>query len=279
MFRRPVYLAYLVYLVSSPLPLILACNATDSAASGTPGKASQRADSEDGGDASKDKSKDKSKDTSKNKSAAHSTLPAGHPPLSQAVAGPAEKVKPSGELRPEKVSGLAFSVPKEWQRTKPSSAMRLAQFVVPGPGGAASLAVFRFRGGAGGVEANVDRWAKQFSTPDGGKPEPQVTTREIKTLKVTVVDIVGKQAASSMPGSAGQDAIESARMLALIAEGSGDPYFFKLSGAKATVDLWSESWTKLVDTLDVGAANTGAGKAAAGASKPGTGTPAPVPTK
>ena len=48
-----------------------------------------------------------------------------------------------------------------------ASPMRVAQFVVPGPGGDAEMGVFRFAGGAGGVDANIARWKGQFVPPEG----------------------------------------------------------------------------------------------------------------
>ena len=53
---------------------------------------------------------------------------------------------------------LTFELPVGWQRRNPSSNMRLAEASIPGPGGAAELAVFHFGAGqGGGVDANLKR--------------------------------------------------------------------------------------------------------------------------
>ncbi len=66
------------------------------------------------------------------------------------------------------VSGLAFEYPETWVKETPQSRMRQAQLKVPGQEGAeAGEVVFFFfgPGNAGGTEANVTRWYRQFREP------------------------------------------------------------------------------------------------------------------
>jgi hypothetical protein len=156
--------------------------------------------------------------------------------------GPPRDITPAGTLRDEKAAELAFQVPTEWESQPASSPMRVSQFVVPGPGGDGEMVVFRFAGGAGGIEANVARWKGQFVPPEGKTIDDltKTTTFDVGTLKVTLVDITGRYNAPERPGSPNMVDEPDHRMIAAIVEGSGDPFFFKLLGPSKTVELWAK---------------------------------------
>ncbi|MBC8074176.1 MAG: hypothetical protein IAG13_38005 [Deltaproteobacteria bacterium] len=158
--------------------------------------------------------------------------------------GPPREITPTGKRRTEQAEELAFEVPEEWETQKVASPMRKAQFVVPGPGGDAEMVVFRFAGGAGGVDANIARWKGQFKPPEGKGLDDITTKREFEAggLKVTMIDITGHFAAPDMPGSTTIVDGADYRMLASIVEGSGDPFFFKMLGPAKTVDVWAASF-------------------------------------
>jgi hypothetical protein len=64
------------------------------------------------------------------------------------------------------VGGFTFARPESWEWVAPTSPMRKAQLSVPGKSGVppAEVTFFHFGAGQGGsVQANVDRWFKQFS--------------------------------------------------------------------------------------------------------------------
>ena len=188
-------------------------------------------------------------------------MPPGHPlvgsgPMmgsgSQAavLAGPVNphEVTPSGELRVETFDLLSADVPTEWTRRPPKSSMRLAELVLPGPGGDAVLAIYRFAGGAGGVEANIRRWKGQFTPPEGKTIDDMstVVTEERAPFKITRLDVRGTNSAAVMPGEAARHSAPDSRMLAAIVEGSGDPFFFKVVGTAATLDLWAPAFEKML---------------------------------
>lgn len=156
--------------------------------------------------------------------------------------GPPRDITPAGTSRDEKAAELAFKVPTEWESQPASSPMRVSQFVVPGPGGDGEMVVFRFAGGAGGIEANVARWKGQFVPPEGKTVDDlaKTTSFDVGTLKVTLVDITGHYKAPERPGSPNMVDEPDQRMIAAIVEGSGDPFFFKLLGPSATVELWAK---------------------------------------
>jgi hypothetical protein len=147
-------------------------------------------------------------------------------------------------------SGLSFWVPNEWVPEEPQSSMRVAQFRIPGPGGDASLVMFAFPGG-GSAQANVARWVQQIEQPDGTPSVEIAKTQQQERggLVLTRLDVSGRFVGQDMPNAPPQPAIDSARLLALVVEGAGNPRFFKLTGPSATVDLEMERWERFLDSV------------------------------
>jgi len=153
--------------------------------------------------------------------------------------------------RTERVSGLRFDVPTDWISEPPESTMRVAQYRIPGPGGDAGLVLFRFAGGGGSAAANVERWIQQIEQPDGSpsSERAKVQTADGEGFKLTRLDVGGKFGGQQMPGAPPQPPIENARMLALVVEGPGDPYFFKLLGPADTIAPWTDAWETLIQSV------------------------------
>ncbi|WP_434421148.1 hypothetical protein [Nannocystis pusilla] len=163
-------------------------------------------------------------------------------------------VTPSGQTREEVVPGLNYKVPEEWTRKPGSSAMRLAEFVLPGPGGDAELAVYRFAGGGGDAKSNVHRWRTQFAKSDGsplGDEDGEVQEVSKPPLKVTLVDLSGTYIAQVTPGASERYSDPNYRMLAAIVEGAGDPYFFKAVGPETTLAVWKPTFATFADAITV----------------------------
>jgi hypothetical protein len=131
--------------------------------------------------------------------------------------------------------------------------MRLAELILPGPGGDASLKVYRFPGGGGTAEANINRWVGQMVQADGSDSRDQAIVDEAERdeLKFTRLDVSGSFSGQRMPGAPAIAPIEDARMLTLVIEGSGKPFFFKLVGPKETVDMWADAFTKMAESAHV----------------------------
>ena len=126
---------------------------------------------------------------------------------------------------------LSFVLPAGWEKVPPSSSMRVAQAVIPGPGGGAEMAVFHFGAGQGGdVEANLQRWVGQVE-PDAGSA-PQRETFESNGLRVTWVEVRGTLKAGQM-GMGPATAQPNSRLLGAVIEGDGGPWFFKATGPDA----------------------------------------------
>ena len=71
---------------------------------------------------------------------------------------------------PNQAAGVAWTVPAGWELA-PARQMRIATYrihAIAGDPEDAECAVYFFGAGQGGtVEANLDRWAHQFTSPDG----------------------------------------------------------------------------------------------------------------
>ena len=186
----------------------------------------------------------------------HGANPHGADPHGAMPAGPTgpvnpTDVKPGGQVRAEAIDGLSLSVPTEWVRKPASNPMRLAEFVLPGPGGEATLVVSRFAGGGGDATANVERWKTQFTRADGSDvgDAAKVTVVDKAPLKITTVDIEGTNIAPLKPGAPERYNEPNSRLLGAIVEGSGDPYFFKVAGAAQTLSVWEPGFRAAVETM------------------------------
>lgn len=141
--------------------------------------------------------------------------------------------------------------PDNWVPREPSSSARLAQFVVPGPDSAsdAEVVVFYFGGMSGGnVEANLERWREQFTTPEGGPSYEKVTRDSSGAFPITIADYQGTYRRGIGMGSA--DSVRTGQMLvAAIAETPKGTLFIQLFGPVATVEAERARLVKFVDAL------------------------------
>ena len=152
---------------------------------------------------------------------------------------------------------ISLEVPGSWIKVPPQSGMRLAQYDIPGKGGAGSMAVFRFPGGGGSASANLARWKGQLQPgPDTRPPEEKVAT--VAGLTVTSLDAVGRFAPGPMPGAPAAAPIEQARMLAAVIEGAGYPYFIKCTGPAETMDAQVAAWEAMLASTRPSAAGADA---------------------
>lgn len=170
-------------------------------------------------------------------------LPPGHPPISTPAAAPAATVIESG---PVSVAGLTLTPPENWIAEQPDSAMRAAQYKLPGDAGDASAVIFYFGAGQGGdAAANVARWVGQFKNPaDAATPavsESSATERD--GMKITFVRVTGTYAPSPMgPMAKPEPPMEDAAMRGYIIEGApGGSVFLKVTGPTSTVDAHAEA--------------------------------------
>jgi hypothetical protein len=154
---------------------------------------------------------------------------------------------PSPHAARASAAGISWSVPESWSEGQ-GSAMRVATYVVPAAGEAepGECAVFYFgRGQGGGVDANVQRWARQFKE----KPTPRPERRTVSGVAVTLVDVAGTylNPGGGMMQSQGEK--PDYRLLGAIVEAPEGDVFFKLTGPWATVASAEASFDGLIDSI------------------------------
>ncbi|MGH6754281.1 MAG: hypothetical protein ACRERC_19255 [Candidatus Binatia bacterium] len=142
------------------------------------------------------------------------------------------------------VKGLSLVLPAGWQQVPPSSGMRAAQAVIPGPGGPAELALFHFGVGQGGdVEANLQRWLGQIEMAPGAAPKREAF--ESNGLRVTWIDASGTLKPGQM-GMGPREAQPGSRLLGAVIEGAGGPWFIKVTGANATLEPQRDAFVAML---------------------------------
>ena len=135
---------------------------------------------------------------------------------------------------------FTFVAPKEWAEKPITSSMRAAQYTWSEKSGEqAELVVYYFgEGGAGGVEANLERWLGQI-TQANGKPSKDIAKIEKTKFagqEATVVSVGGRLTTQQMPGGPAPVDMADAMLLAAIVNSPTGPYYFKATGSKKTVD-------------------------------------------
>jgi hypothetical protein len=135
---------------------------------------------------------------------------------------------------------IEFKAPEAWKKEEPSSKMRKAQYKLPDKektGKDAELAIFYFGPNAGGIKANIDRWAQQMGATE-------VKTEVLEGAhKIHLLDLKG-----TYTGDAAAGPQENARMLGAIVEASDGPWFFKLVGPADTVGDWKDEYVAALKT-------------------------------
>lgn len=170
-------------------------------------------------------------------------LPAGHPPINPSAARQVRvPANPSEAEHP-----LRWRDPAGWRSTPPSSSMRRAQYAIPGTAGDAEMAVFFFGIGQGGdIEQNLQRWYGQFERTDAA---PTRATRQVRSMRATVTYASGRFNAGGMGGAAAGPRDDWA-LLGAIVETPQGPWFFKLTGPRATVTAARGAFEAMVDSME-----------------------------
>lgn len=151
--------------------------------------------------------------------------------------------------------GLTSEVPAEWVSGQPSSTMRVLQFEIPGGegGDGAQFVVYFFGPGQGGsLDANLERWASQFSGPDGKPIEPVVTPLK-STMPATLVELRGSYARNVGMGQSG-DALPDRMLLAALVETAEGNLYPQLHGPAALVAAQRDAFVGFIEGIRAAAA-------------------------
>jgi len=144
---------------------------------------------------------------------------------------------------------MYWTAPEHWVEEPPANSMRVAQYRVPGAAGDAECVVFYFGPGQGGDPvANANRWAGQFTQPDGGSTLDMMTVVELETARVPahLVEIRGTYEG----GMSSPTATPGAMLLGGIAQGSDAPWFFKFVGPEETVRAERAAFVALMESAN-----------------------------
>jgi hypothetical protein len=152
--------------------------------------------------------------------------------------------------------GLTFEVPAAWKSNPPSSSMRRAELTIGPQGGdkePAELVVFAFPGGAGTVEANVQRWRSQFKDADGNPPRIESKLVKGKNVDVTRVETAGHYFPSQFPGRPKEPDRPNYRLLGAIVQTQATGYFLKMVGPEETMQAVRGDFDQLIGSMFVAA--------------------------
>lgn len=144
-------------------------------------------------------------------------------------------------------AGYAWVVPGRWTEAAARS-MRVATYMVPAAAGAEAgeCAIFFFGGGDGGsVDANVERWSRQFE----GSPKPERSEKKVRGTSLTVVKIAGTYLAPGGPMMQSQGKRPGYLLQGAIAQTPQGNLFFKLTGPATTVAQAQADWEALLSSL------------------------------
>lgn len=181
---------------------------------------------------------------------------AGCSPAQRPTAEPTEPRTPAPLAAGRVVLGpFSMATPATWGVKPVTSSMRVADYVLPAPAGEeAELVVYYFgASGAGSIDANLDRWFGQFTQPDGRatRDVAKIEHVQLSGQDATLVSVAGHYHAAAMPG--GDEVVDKpdqALLAAIVASPSG-PYFFKLVGAKKTIDANAASFRAMLSSLQL----------------------------
>lgn len=139
------------------------------------------------------------------------------------------------------VSDLTFTKPEAWEAVEVKSPMRKAQLKVGEDG---EVVFFHFGpGGAGGTDANIKRWFRQFKE---GEDAIGAKTEKAKAGEIPVTFVsAGGTFLSGMPG---QPKVEKPgyALLGAIVEAEAGAIFIKFIGPAGTVAGATEAFKSMV---------------------------------
>jgi hypothetical protein len=150
---------------------------------------------------------------------------------------PANSEKAPAKTKTVKAKDLTLTVPEGWKQKPQGSSMRVAEFEVPPAGDnkePGEFVVFYFgEAGAGGVQANIQRWIGQFEE-EGRKVK--IVSGESAAGKYTLVELTGAYNKPIGPPIARKSKrMAGWRVLNVFIETEAGPYFLKLDGPQKTI--------------------------------------------
>lgn len=155
--------------------------------------------------------------------------------------------------KPVTVAGITFKPLWGWKTQAPASAMRKAQWEVPGTTkeqGPAEVVVFYFgRNQGGNVPQNLDRWRSRMKTDTGERMVGEVTEREVDAVPITEIQLYGTYASGMPMRGVPPVPRPDYGLVGAIIEGPQGNVFIRLTGPEATVKARLEDFRKFTDSF------------------------------
>jgi hypothetical protein len=182
-------------------------------------------------------------------------MPPGHPPIGGGPVGGAPVGGGSEGATPLPSAGgvaagtaassdtVLWEVPARWKSLPSASSMRKATYGIPHAAGDDADAELTVIQAGGELQANIDRWAGQFEE----NPKPVRTERTLNGLKVIVVELQGTYKGGGMGGA--DTKRPNSTMLAAVVMAPEMPYFFKMTGSRATVAAAKPEFEKFLQSI------------------------------
>jgi hypothetical protein len=143
-----------------------------------------------------------------------------------------------------------LTAPEGWVSKQPRTKIVEHEFAVPAVKGDELDGRVTVMGAAGSIDANIERWHKQFTQPDGSatKDKAKLEKKKIAGQEVIVVDISGNYMDSPGPQAPGVER-KDYRMLAAIVQTKNGNVFIKFYGPQRTVTENAAGFNKMLDSL------------------------------
>jgi hypothetical protein len=161
----------------------------------------------------------------------------GEPQKGSFSQGSSEEAEPSPYEEDGTVhfGALTLTVPEGWERQPAQSSFLKAEFKLPGASGEADGRLTLSEAG-GSIEANIERWKGQFTSPLENSKQEQI---DVGRFKVTLVDFTGEF--NDQRGPYAPAARRSGyRMISAIIPIEGQLHFIKSVGPKKTMEAHAE---------------------------------------
>jgi hypothetical protein len=175
-----------------------------------------------------------------NPSNPHGVMGQMPPPPSEGIKCVAEA--PVGDFQKLKVGTLEITLPSTWKNEVPGNSMRMAQYRIPKVGDDKEDGELRVTNLFGGVDGNLDRWAKEMGLVDASKG----VRKQIKTadgLEATFGEFEGTYSSMGSTPMAGYK-----MLVGYFVRQSGE-YQLKLFGPAATINAAKAGFEKMIESF------------------------------
>jgi hypothetical protein len=163
----------------------------------------------------------------------------------------AQEAKPADHTIGLAEGKLTLEAPKNWVRKQPRT--RIVEHEFAAPSGKEDVAEGRFTvmAAGGGIDANIERWASQFSPDEATPAKERVKVQKLKIAgqEVHYVDIAGTFKDQAGPFAPATSRPNYRLLGAIIVTEKLGLHFLKLTGPKETVAAQEKAFQDMLNTL------------------------------